>query len=104
MDQEDNTSVIVDTEPEEQQATPSTRTAPQPTSTAWASLAAPHTAAASKSRIPAMDAEAMQHSLLAAHSRISAMEAEAMGKERYMKPLEYKGEGHGDVTSINSRG
>ena len=117
MDQKDDTSAKVATGYQEdentldQQATLSPRTAPKPTSFAWDSLAAQPTAAASPSRltsmesetrqhpllaahsrIPAMDAEAMQHLLLAAHSRISAIEAEAMGKERYIKPREYKGE------------
>ena len=84
MDQEDNASVLVDTEPEEseiileQQATPSSRTAPQPTSPAWDSLAAQPTAAASPSRLTSMEAEAMQHPLLAARRRLPAMEAEAM--------------------------
>ena len=84
MDQKDDTSAKVATGYQEdentldQQATLSPRTAPQPTSFAWDSLAAQPTAAASKSCIPAMDAEAMQHSLLAAHSRLPAMEAEAM--------------------------
>ena len=84
MDQKDDTSAKVATGYQEnentldQQATPSPRTAPQPTSSAWDSLAAQPTAAASPSRLTSMEAEAMQHPLLAAHSRIPAMDAEAM--------------------------
>ena len=84
MDQKDDTSAKVATGYQEdentldQQATLSPRTAPQPTSIAWDSLAAQPTAAASPSRLPSMEAEAMQHPLLAVHSRIPAMDAEAI--------------------------